>query len=84
MWASVVRLPAVPRHSSSAEVCTRRLHNMNMRQRQQPEAAQLLHYMLNRERARHHPAVGRDTLETRNCRLSGADAFGARETGVPP
>jgi hypothetical protein len=43
-------------------VCIRRLRNMNMRQRQ--PSLELLQYMLNRERTRHHSAVGRDTHKT--------------------
>jgi hypothetical protein len=64
------------------KVCIRRLRNMNMRQRQ--PSLELLHYMLNRERARYHSAVGRDPHKTERCRPSEANAFGARETGVPP
>ena len=60
----------------------RRLGNMHMRQRQ--PSLQLLHYALNRERTRHHFAVGRDPHKTEYCRPSEANAFGARETSVPP
>ena len=60
----------------------RRLRNMHMRQRQ--PSVQLLHYMPNRERARHHSAVGRDPHKTEHCRPSKTNAFGARETRVPP
>ena len=64
------------------KVRIRRLRDMNMRQRQ--PSLQLLHYALNRERTRHHSAVGRDPHKTEHCRPSEANAFGARETGVPP
>ena len=64
------------------KVCVRRLGNMHMRQRQ--PSLQLLHYPLNRERTRHHFAVGRDTHETEHCRPSEANAFGTGETSVPP
>ena len=53
----------------------RRLRNMNMRQRQ--PRLKLLHYMANRQRARHHAAIGRDAHETEHCRPSESNTFGA-------
>ena len=64
------------------KVAVRRLRNVNLRERQ--PGLHPLHYNLNRKWARHHFAVCGDTHETEQCRPGQANAFGTRQTCVPP